>query len=93
MVDNGWIFFPQNSIFSPFGQLHIAQSRPALQRRIRPAMTESIQHPALGKVTGKSEGGVVQYLGIKYATLKNRLADPELVVGSKYDHVDSTKTG
>jgi carboxylesterase type B len=33
----------------------------------------------LGEIHGREVDGVSQYLGIQYATLKNRLADAELI--------------
>ena len=39
-----------------------------------------LDHPSLGKVTGiqHQDGSVEQYLGIQFATLKDRLAEPVL---------------
>ena len=52
----------------------------------------TMQHPVLGEVTGNEKGGVTQYLGIKYASLKERFAAPELM--EKYeDGVDATRYG
>jgi carboxylesterase type B len=39
-------------------------------------MATTLQHPTLGNITGVVKDGVTQYLGIKYATLENRLAAP-----------------
>lgn len=41
-------------------------------------MTDSFAHPLLGKLVPKSSDGIVQFLGIKYASLKDRLATPEI---------------
>lgn len=38
-----------------------------------------LQHPVIGSVQGKYSKGVIQYLGIKYASLQNRLAEPNVV--------------
>lgn len=56
-------------------------------------MTETIQHPYIGPIVGKIADGIVQFLGIKYATLTDRLGEPQLL--SKYDghEIDATKTG
>ena len=37
-----------------------------------------LDHPDLGTFIGQQSDGVQQYLGIQYATLRNRLAEPEL---------------
>ncbi|CAK7222510.1 hypothetical protein SEUCBS140593_004923 [Sporothrix eucalyptigena] len=41
-------------------------------------MSNTLHHPLLGTVRGRVGVGVVQFLGLQYATLKDRLADPEL---------------
>jgi carboxylesterase type B len=41
-------------------------------------MTE-VQHPALGTIKGTVSGGVVEYLGIQYATLAHQFAPPVAV--------------
>ncbi|KAK7540524.1 Alpha/Beta hydrolase protein, partial [Phyllosticta citribraziliensis] len=53
----------------------------------------SILHPALGEVRGKArdDTGVVQFLGIKYATLRDRFAPAELI--EEAHGVDATKYG
>ncbi|KAK8164523.1 Alpha/Beta hydrolase protein [Phyllosticta citrichinensis] len=53
----------------------------------------SISHPALGEVRGKArdDTGVVQFLGIKYATLRDRFAPAELI--EEAHGVDATKYG
>lgn len=47
----------------------------------------------LGEIRGKITNGVSQFLGIKYATLKNRLADAELVERRAGGVLDATKDG
>lgn len=42
-------------------------------------MAAEIEHPNLGTVRENSVDGVTQFLGIRYASLKDRLAPPELV--------------
>lgn len=57
-------------------------------------MTTVLKTTALGEIRGKAADGVVQYLGIKYATLRNRLADAELVERRDDGEVlDATKYG
>ncbi|KAK7543475.1 Alpha/Beta hydrolase protein, partial [Phyllosticta paracitricarpa] len=57
--------------------------------------TPSISHPALGEVRGKARDdispGFVQFLGIKYATLRDRFAPAELI--EEAQGVDATKYG
>lgn len=48
---------------------------------------------SLGEIRGKDANGAAQYLGIKYATLKNRLADAELVESREGDVLDATRDG
>ncbi|GKZ32646.1 hypothetical protein AbraIFM66950_002171 [Aspergillus brasiliensis] len=47
----------------------------------------------LGEIRGKTTNGVTQFLGIKYATLKNRLADAELVERRDGGILDATEDG
>jgi carboxylesterase type B len=42
-------------------------------------MSVSIQHPNLGELKGNVTDGTAQFLGVKYATLQNRLATAVLV--------------
>ncbi|KAK3312722.1 Alpha/Beta hydrolase protein [Apodospora peruviana] len=52
-----------------------------------------ILHDTIGPVEGTAGDGYRQFLGIKYATLKNRFAEPELV---RYDGgcgIDATRYG
>ena len=57
-------------------------------------MAAQIKHQKLGQIQGRLGDGVVQFLGIKYATLKDRFAGSELV---EYDGaqsvIDATKLG
>ena len=41
--------------------------------------TTTIQTKHLGQIRGRTAEGVTQFLGIKYATLEDRLADAQLV--------------
>ncbi|EKG10489.1 hypothetical protein MPH_12347, partial [Macrophomina phaseolina MS6] len=55
-----------------------------------------IQHPNLGTVRGKAaedSSGVTQFLGVKYATLKDRFALPELVKGDPKGAVEAGEFG
>ncbi|GLB02197.1 hypothetical protein AtubIFM57258_003539 [Aspergillus tubingensis] len=57
-------------------------------------MSNTIQTTThLGQIRGKTTNGVSQFLGIKYATLKNRLADAELVERRDGGVLDATKDG
>ncbi len=52
----------------------------------------TLQHPDLGEVKGNAGDGVEQYLGIPFATLKDRLSPPELK--THYDGViEATRFG
>ncbi|CZR65553.1 related to carboxylesterase [Phialocephala subalpina] len=52
-----------------------------------------LKHASFGDLTGVSVGGVTQYLGIKYASLKNRLSAAELYDGTPGSSIDATKLG
>jgi carboxylesterase type B len=56
-------------------------------------MTSILKTTFLGEIRGKTENGVTQYLGIKYANLKNRLADAELIEKSFEAVTDATNDG
>ncbi|KAJ5982992.1 hypothetical protein N7481_005091 [Penicillium waksmanii] len=56
-------------------------------------MTTILKTEALGDIRGKSDGIVSQFLGIQYATLKNRLADAELIEQRHGDILDATRDG
>lgn len=47
----------------------------------------------LGEVRGREGDGVSQYLGIQYATLKNRFADAELIEDRTGGVLDATNDG
>ncbi|KAJ5812667.1 carboxylesterase [Penicillium riverlandense] len=59
----------------------------------RPAMTSILNTRFLGQTLGRTEDGVTQYLGVKYANLKHRLADAELIENRVGDGLDATKDG
>lgn len=46
-----------------------------------------------GEFKGKTGAGVVQYLGIKYASLRNQLSVPEMVESYGNEVIDATKFG
>ncbi|KAL2004006.1 hypothetical protein VTN02DRAFT_1069 [Thermoascus thermophilus] len=56
-------------------------------------MTTTLKTTSLGEIRGKVADGVVQYLGIKYASLENRLADAKLIEKREGDVYDATKDG
>ncbi|GAB1199562.1 hypothetical protein APSETT444_008912 [Aspergillus pseudonomiae] len=53
----------------------------------------TIQTKHLGQIRGRTAEGVTQFLGIKYATLQDRLADAQLVEKHDGGIVDATKDG
>jgi hypothetical protein len=56
-------------------------------------MSTSLQHSELGELKGNIIDGVAQFLGLKYATLKNRLATAELLSNYGQEPTDATKYG
>ncbi|KAF2139205.1 uncharacterized protein K452DRAFT_300289 [Aplosporella prunicola CBS 121167] len=57
-------------------------------------MTTTIQHPSLGQIRGKAVDHVTQYLGVKYASLKDRFAEAEMITGPMSEDVfDATAYG
>ena len=55
-------------------------------------MTTNLKTP-FGVFTGKNRDGVIQYLGIKYASLKDQLSVPVMIQGYGADVVDATRFG
>ena len=55
-------------------------------------MAETLKHSSLGKIQGVAKGGVIQYLGVKYATLKDKFAVGELWNGND-GLIDATHLG
>ncbi len=54
--------------------------------------TVTVQHPSIGDVVGRDGDGVYQFLGVQYATIKDRLAESQ--VKTKYEgSVDATRHG
>ena len=57
-------------------------------------MAAKLFHPSLGEIHGRQEDGVTQFLGIKYASLKDKFAPSEVYEHSKGNGVvDGTKLG
>jgi hypothetical protein len=56
-------------------------------------MSATLKHEHLGELKGNSVDGAVQFLGLKYATLKNRLATAELVNSYGSGTTDATRYG
>ncbi len=55
-------------------------------------MAETLKHSSLGEMKGVAKGEVIQYLGVKYATLKDKFAVAELWNGND-GLVDATHLG
>lgn len=55
--------------------------------------TTTLTTTALGQICGLNKAGVTQYLGIKYASLTDRLADAQLVASRHGDVLDATRDG
>ncbi|KAF2636651.1 carboxylesteras-like protein [Massarina eburnea CBS 473.64] len=56
-------------------------------------MTTLFKHSDLGEVKGSSVDGAVQFLGLKYASLENRFAAPQLHTSSASGSIDASKYG
>ena len=56
-------------------------------------MITEFQHPELGPILGQVKGGLIQFLGVKYASLKDRLAEPLLISGYPANTIEATKLG
>ncbi|KAF1937900.1 alpha/beta-hydrolase [Clathrospora elynae] len=56
-------------------------------------MSATLKHVQLGELKGKSMDGSVQFLGLKYASLKNRLATAEFVDSYGSETTDATRYG
>lgn len=68
------------------------QPRRTWEQNKVPKMT--VLHTALlGKIEGKTSDGVTEFLGIKYATLKNRFAEAQIAQPSSTDTLDATTHG
>ena len=56
-------------------------------------MSASVDHEDLGQVKGLVVDETVQFRGLKYASLENRLAKPQLVTSYGFGAVDATAYG
>jgi hypothetical protein len=57
-------------------------------------MSAQVKHQKLGVIMGRQGDGVVQFLGIKYASLKDRFAGSALVeYGGTQDVMNGTQLG
>jgi hypothetical protein len=56
-------------------------------------MATILQRRLLGEVRGNTHDGVSQFLGIQYATLKDRFADAELIEQREGSILDASKDG
>jgi len=57
-------------------------------------MLPHLKHQKLGQIQGKQGDGVVQFLGIKYATVRVRFAGSELIeYGNGESVIDATNLG
>jgi hypothetical protein len=56
-------------------------------------MSATLKHEHLGELKGKSVDGIAQFLGLKYASIKDRLAAPELVENYGAGATDASKFG
>ena len=56
-------------------------------------MADIFDHKLLGKIKGKAAPGVIKFLGIKYASLKDRFSPAQILQGPQGEGVpDATKT-
>lgn len=56
-------------------------------------MSTTFNHTHLGELKGKAVDSAVQFLGLKYASLKDRFATAELVDSYGPGSTDATKFG
>jgi hypothetical protein len=56
-------------------------------------MSTIFEHADLGEIKGKVVDGTVQFLGLKYASLRDRLAPPQLVTSYGAGTIDASKYG
>lgn len=56
-------------------------------------MATSFKHTSLGEVKGNVVDGTAQFLGLQYASLKDRFAPPQLVTDYGSKSIDATKYG
>jgi hypothetical protein len=53
----------------------------------------AIKHPLLGTVVGDQFEGIDRFLGLRYASLRDRFAAPVLDLHARASGVDATKYG
>lgn len=57
-------------------------------------MSEQFTHPSIGQIKGRTDGNVIQFHGVPYASLENRFASPVLCDKYNSDSIlDATKVG
>ena len=56
-------------------------------------MERQVEHPQLGKIQGTASNGIVNFLGLKYATLANQFATAQLAGPPSETIADATKYG
>lgn len=56
-------------------------------------MSTTLEHKDLGQVKGTAVDGTVQFRGLKYASLENRFAPPQLVTSYGSSPIDASKYG
>ncbi|CAG9975615.1 unnamed protein product [Clonostachys byssicola] len=54
---------------------------------------QPLQHPLIGSLQGRYGKGAIQYLGVQYASLENRLAEPQVMEYPKRLNLDTRKHG
>ena len=80
-------------------QQNLSRATPPYHRREKQenkasSMSAQIKHQTLGEIQGRQGNGVVQFLGIKYASLKDKFAGSELVeYGETQGVIDGTQLG
>lgn len=57
------------------------------------AAITTFEHPSLGPICGKAGDGLTQFLGLKYASLRDRLAEPEMITEAHEKAINATKIG
>ncbi|KAL6353822.1 hypothetical protein LRP88_12816 [Fusarium phalaenopsidis] len=58
-----------------------------------PETTSFLQHPVIGHIRMRDGDGVVQCLGLKYASLENRFADAQIMDYPSEGHLTATRHG
>lgn len=58
-----------------------------------PETSSFLQHPVIGHIRVRDGDGVVQCLGLKYASLENRFADAQIMDYPSEGHLTATRHG